>query len=290
LTGREDDANDSDNITHTLLYVTAAVGCVPAAFVNKLYGRRIGILLGAALLGIPSLIVAFTPGTTQMMVIRSVMGIGKLANSWFGNRLQLHSYTPPSTLIGLSTLMLSSLLLAAELAPYGMRGADIRLILLYAALGSLLGPMLHILFSQTLSEDLTIRLLLGAPFVPAAILFTLSIKYCPESPHRFVQKTRASYDPKAAYEIFTKLRRPRSEDSSPSLTRYCLPALEDMFGLYVSVKAEAQEPRRLPRFDLKHPWGFVTRFYKSIVADRYVRNAVIITTTVALIQHFCGGR
>jgi len=186
--------------------------------------------------------------------------------------------------------MLSSLLLAAELAPYGMRGVYIRLILLSVALGSLLGPGLHILFSQTLSEDLTIRLLLGAPFVPASTLFALSIKFCPESPHRFVQENRASFNPMVAYVIFTKLRRPRSKASFPGRTRYYLPALGDVFGLYVSVKAEPQEVRRLPTLDLRRPWVFVTRFFKSIVLDRYIRNAVIITTTVALIQHFCGGR
>lgn len=80
-TGQEDGASYSASTPHTLLYVTAAVGCVPAAFMNKRYGRHMGILLGAALLGIPSLVVAFTPGMTQMIVIRSVMGIGKFANS-----------------------------------------------------------------------------------------------------------------------------------------------------------------------------------------------------------------
>lgn len=69
----------------------------------------------------------------------------------------------------------------------------------------MLGFAFNLLFTTASDKVTTLRLIQGAPLVPALLLFTMTVFFCPESPRYHLQKG-PNYNPEKAYKILLQLR------------------------------------------------------------------------------------
>src|SRR5215475_8376755 len=65
-----------EGLTAASLAVGAALGCLVAGTLSDRYGRRVGLLLSAAVFGLSSLAMAFAPGRDFFIVARCMAGVG----------------------------------------------------------------------------------------------------------------------------------------------------------------------------------------------------------------------
>lgn len=69
----------------------------------------------------------------------------------------------------------------------------------------MLGFAFNLLFTTASDDRLTLRLIQGAPLVPALMLFIMTLWFCPESPRYYLQKG-PNYSPEKAYKVLRQLR------------------------------------------------------------------------------------
>ncbi|KAK9414185.1 hypothetical protein SUNI508_02284 [Seiridium unicorne] len=138
------------------------------------------------------------------------------------------------------------------------------------------------LFVLAPSPDTSLTLILGAPLLPAFILFIVSLA-CPDSPGYYMRRPGTkNYSPAQAYNILKRLRRCE------------LIALKDIYVLHKSVEDEyealryskqssgSQKSKRFMGFR-----DFQSQFIELFLIRRN-RNALISTSVVALSQQMCG--
>lgn len=70
----------------------------------------------------------------------------------------------------------------------------------------MIGFAANLIFLSAKNDTLTGQLILGAPFVPALVLF-VGLYFCPESPRYYMRPGSLRYNPAKAYEILKRLRK-----------------------------------------------------------------------------------
>lgn len=73
------------------------------------------------------------------------------------------------------------------------------------AFGIMMGFVFNLLFTVAPSDDTTLGLILGAPFVPALILLA-ALYFCPESPRYYMRRRGPNYNPVKAHALLLQLR------------------------------------------------------------------------------------
>lgn len=148
------------------------------------------------------------------------------------------------------------------------------------AFGIMLGFAFNLLFTTAPNDRITLGLIQGAPLVPALLLFTMALFFCPESPRYHLQKG-PNYNPEKAYKILRQLRNTE------------LQALRDMYAVYKSIEQESMgSMNQDPRANLSPGfwwtmWDFCLSF-KQLFQQRRLYNALISAGTVNLAQQLSG--
>ncbi|KAI3321109.1 hypothetical protein HD806DRAFT_546901 [Xylariaceae sp. AK1471] len=236
------------------------IGCWLALPINDRVGRRGAMAIAACLILASSLGASFCTTWQQLFGVRIINGIA----------------------MGIKAV--STPILASETAVGYWRGTSILAWQLWVAFGIAIGFAFNLIF-YTAKDDsgwTTLRLILGAPFVPSIFLL-ISLYFCPESPRYYMRGRSAHFDPKKAYGILIRLRREE------------LQALRDIYLIYKSVQQEEQatlsevesQNRGVPQGLVAHLKAYATQ-YKELFTKRRLRNALISSSMVALAQQLCG--
>lgn len=167
------------------ILVGAVIGSLGAGFVSRRYGRRFAILLSALIFSVGAILSAFAVSYLMLLIVRIFLGVA----------LGVASFTAP--------------LYLSEVAPKHIRGGLISLYQLMITIGLFLAFVSDYLFSFTESW----RLMLGLPFIPAAIMF-IAVLFLPKSPrwlilngHRdqAMKVLRNIHDEREAHEEATEI-------------------------------------------------------------------------------------
>src|ERR1700744_6333776 len=145
----------------SLLLVGAVVGALLAGRVADLIGRRIPVLITAAIFVVGVLLAAFTPTYPVLLVARIIIGLAVGSASMIVP-LYIGEIVPPRVrggLVSLNQLAITAGILGSYLIDYGLSGTG------------------------------NWRLMFGLAAIPAALLFT-GILFQKESPHWLIRQDR----------------------------------------------------------------------------------------------------
>ena len=237
-------------------FAAALLGCPLSLPINYYFGRRGGLIAAALLIFVSSVAAVFAHSWGVLLGIRIINGLG----------------------MGIKAV--STPILASETAVGFWRGTAILAWQLWVAFGIMLGFAFNLLSTTASDDRTTLGLIQGAPLVPALMLLTMAVFFCPESPRYHLQKG-PNYNPEKAFYILLQLRNTE------------LQALRDMYAVYKSIEQESmgtmsQDPRAnlSPGFWWTI-WDFCLAF-KQLFQQRRLYNALISAGTVNLAQQLSG--
>ncbi|KAI1845842.1 hypothetical protein JX265_011262 [Neoarthrinium moseri] len=267
---REEDKSTSDvqgskvdpqwklGATNSMPFFSAALlGCWLSIPINDRLGRRGAMMCSAVLVGITSLLAGLIPvmmpddveGRWQVLLgVRIVNGIG----------------------MGIKAV--STPILASETAIRFWRGSFVLAWQLWVACGIMVGFVFNLIFTRCRDDTQTVALILGAPVVPAAVLF-FALWSCPESPRYYLRQEKSN--PKRAFGELLRLR-----------SKCELLAFKDMYLLHKSIEEEYMFLRSVGT-GTETPPSFLSKF-RQLFTVRRLRNALSSSSTVALAQQLCG--
>ncbi|KAI0378902.1 hypothetical protein F5Y04DRAFT_136548 [Hypomontagnella monticulosa] len=240
-------------------FFAALLGCWISLPINDRIGRRGAMFVAACLIFASSLGSAFCNTWLQLLLVRIVNGVG------------------------MGVKAVSTPILASETAVGFWRGSSILAWQLWVAFGIMIGFAFNLIFYNTGGDKLlTLRLTLGAPFVPSIFLM-IGLYFCPESPRYYMRRKTSSYNPQKAYEVLLRLRKTK------------LQALRDIYLVYKSVQLEEYSDDSdgdnssdgIPRGFFAHLRNYVSQ-YRELFVQRRLRNALISSSIVNLAQQLCG--
>lgn len=164
----------------------AMCGAVTAGFVSRLLGRKLTLLIAAAVFTIGSLGCALAPTADFLIALRFVLGVA----------VGMASFTAP--------------LYLSEISPQSVRGAMISLYQLMITIGILSAFLSDTYLSAYADIGNSVgghwRWMLGVIALPAMLMF-IGFIFLPESPRWLLLKNRV----KSAQQVLTKIRSSRSE-------------------------------------------------------------------------------
>ncbi len=156
------------------LALGAIIGCLVAGNLSENFGRKKGLLKAAAIFGLSSLSMAFSPNTQLFIVSRFFAGIG----------------------VGMASML--SPMYIAEIAPTAVRGRMVAVNQLTIVLGILVTNLINYALRNH-GEDAW-RWMFGLGIIPSSLFF-LGVLLIPESPRWLIGKGRAD----AAEAILEKI-------------------------------------------------------------------------------------
>jgi len=136
------------------------VGCLMAGRIADQYGRKLGLILAAAIFAASSLGMAFSANLTVFIAMRLAAGIG----------------------VGMASLL--SPMYIAEVSPAQVRGRNVAINQLTVVIGILVTNLVNYLLADGGSESW--RWMFGLGAVPS-VLFFLGVLWLPESPRWLVE-------------------------------------------------------------------------------------------------------
>ncbi|HEY4207360.1 MAG TPA: sugar porter family MFS transporter [Puia sp.] len=143
-----------------VLAIGAIIGCLVAGSVSDKYGRRKGLLTAAAIFGLSSLAMAFSPSRNIFIVSRCMAGIG----------------------VGMASML--SPMYIAEISPAHLRGRMVAINQLTVVIGILVTNIINYSL-RNMGEDAW-RWMFGLGVLPSALFFT-GAWWLPESPRWLVK-------------------------------------------------------------------------------------------------------
>ncbi|KAI1099970.1 hypothetical protein F4804DRAFT_349004 [Jackrogersella minutella] len=239
-------------------FFAAVLGCWMSIPVNDLIGRRGAMFLAACLIFASSLSASWCKSWQALLAVRIVNGIG----------------------MGIKAV--STPILASETAVGFWRGSSILAWQLWVAFGIMIGFGFNLIFFTTHNDELIVKLILGAPFVPAVFLM-VGLYFCPESPRYYMRRRSSSYNPQKAYEVLQKLRKTELQVIRDIYLVYKSVQLEE----YLDDSASEYQGHDVPRGFVAHVKSYTSQ-YRQLFTKRRLRNALISSSIVALAQQLCG--
>ncbi|KAH7024090.1 hypothetical protein EDB80DRAFT_699202 [Ilyonectria destructans] len=276
-------------------FLTAAFPGAPLSLpVNYCLGRRGALGLSALLIVASSLGSAFATTWVQLLGARVVGGVG----------------------MGIKAV--SAPILASETAVGYWRGSTVLAWQLWVACGIMVGFGVNLIIAAVVGtlesqpvppsdsshlRRLTLQLILGAPLVPALLLF-VAVCFCYESPRFYMRPNTPNFNLERAFNVLLAVRETR------------LQALRDLLLIWWSnvpqteeIHTDSDTPRESGNnsTDSDNPQQGKTSTsgltyagrvclvlklsadqYGTLLKTRRLRNAVLSTCTVALAQQLCG--
>ncbi len=156
------------------LAIGAMIGCGIAASVSDKYGRRVGLLLAAAIFAISSIAMALATGRDMFIAARCMAGVG----------------------VGMASML--SPMYIAEIAPAHLRGRMVAINQLTVVIGILVTNIVNYALRNS-GEDAW-RWMFGLGAVPSTLFF-IGAWWLPESPRWLVQVNKVTQ----ANTILTKI-------------------------------------------------------------------------------------
>ncbi|KAF5643157.1 myo-inositol transport ITR1 [Fusarium sp. NRRL 52700] len=253
-------------------FLTAAlIGSPMSLPINICIGRRGALTISALLIIASSIGSAFCETWLELLLVRIIAGVA----------------------MGIKAV--SAPVLASETAVRFWRGSIVLAWQLWVACGILIGSVINMAIADGtgyLGQDghsrsrLALRLILGAPAVPALFLL-VAVAMCYESPRYYMRSDTPGYSIDRAFQILLKIRSHR------------LLALRDLILIWW--------PSRLQRMGSDHASIMRTKQsgltymgrvvaslrlsklqYSTLFQARFLRNAVYSTCIVSLAQQLCG--
>jgi len=150
------------------------VGCLIAGRIADQYGRKLGLVLAAAIFAASSLGMAFSANLTVFIAMRFAAGIG----------------------VGMASLL--SPMYIAEVSPAQVRGRNVAINQLTVVIGILVTNLVNYLLADGGSESW--RWMFGLGAVPS-VLFFLGVLWLPESPRWLVKAGRQEQAAKVLHKL-----------------------------------------------------------------------------------------
>jgi len=147
------------------LALGAIIGCLIAGAFSDKYGRRAGLLLAAAIFGLSSLAMAFSPGRDIFIGARCMAGIG----------------------VGMASML--SPMYIAEISPAHLRGRMVAINQLTVVLGILITNLVN--YNLRNNGDHAWRWMFGYGLAPSALFFA-GAWWLPESPRWLMKVSRST--------------------------------------------------------------------------------------------------
>ncbi|KAF5538019.1 myo-inositol transport ITR1 [Fusarium phyllophilum] len=253
-------------------YFTAALLGSPMSLpINICIGRRGALTISAFLIIASSIGSAFCQTWYQLLLVRIIAGVA----------------------MGIKAV--SAPVLASETAVRFWRGSIVLAWQLWVACGILMGSVINMAIAAGtgyLGKDgqsrsrLALRLILGAPAVPALFLL-IAVAMCYESPRYYMRSDTPGYSIDRAFQILLKIRSHR------------LLALRDLILIWWPNRPQTTEPdresiMRTKQSGLTYMGRVVASLrlsklqYSTLFQARFLRNAVCSTCIVSLAQQLCG--
>ncbi|KAF5600443.1 myo-inositol transport ITR1 [Fusarium pseudoanthophilum] len=260
-------------------YFTAALLGSPMSLpINICIGRRGALMVSAFLIIASSIGSAFCQKWYQLLLVRIIAGVA----------------------MGIKAV--SAPVLASETAVRFWRGSIVLAWQLWVACGILMGSVINMAIADAtgylgqdggyLGQDgedksrLALRLILGAPAVPALLLL-IAVAMCYESPRYYMRSDTPGYSIDRAFQILLKIRSHR------------LLALRDLIIIWWPNRPRSADPDQASTERTKHSgltyMGRVAASlklsklqYSTLFQERFLRNAVYSTCIVSLAQQLCG--
>ncbi|KAL3600120.1 hypothetical protein FPOAC2_04351 [Fusarium poae] len=253
-------------------FIAALLGSPLSLPINICIGRRGALMVSALLIIASSIGSAFCQTWVELLLVRIIAGVA----------------------MGIKAV--SAPVLASETAVRFWRGSIVLAWQLWVACGILVGSIINIAIANATGylhegEDrsrLALRLILGAPAVPALFLI-FAVAMCYESPRYYMRSDTPGYNIDRAFSILLKIRSHR------------LLALRDLILIWWPNRPERTEPdnnRPVPDNTRHDGLTYMGRVvvslklsmvqYSTLFQERYLRNAVYSTCIVSLAQQLCG--
>lgn len=150
------------------------VGCLIAGRIADQYGRKLGLVLAAAIFAASSLGMAFSANLTVFIAMRFAAGIG----------------------VGMASLL--SPMYIAEVSPAQVRGRNVAINQLTVVIGILVTNLVNYLLADGGSESW--RWMFGLGAVPSALFF-IGVLWLPESPRWLVKAGRQEQAAKVLHKL-----------------------------------------------------------------------------------------
>ncbi|KAK6081990.1 hypothetical protein SCUP515_02769 [Seiridium cupressi] len=174
----------------TPFFAAALIGCWMALPLSDRFGRKGSMQVAAILVLITSALMAGVPKMSTSVPKWAIVISLRLFNG-----------------IGMGIKAVNTPMLASECAVGYWRGTSVLAWQLWVACGIMIGFASNALFVLAPSPDTSLTFILGAPLLPALILFIVSLA-CPESPRYYMRRPGTkNYSPAQAYNILKRLRR-----------------------------------------------------------------------------------
>ncbi|KAL5613991.1 hypothetical protein FOVSG1_003054 [Fusarium oxysporum f. sp. vasinfectum] len=253
-------------------YFTAALLGSPMSLpINICIGRRGALTVSAFLIIASSIGSAFCQTWLELLLVRIIAGVA----------------------MGIKAV--SAPVLASETAVRFWRGSIVLAWQLWVACGILMGSVINVAIADAtgyLEQDrdnrsrLALRLILGAPAVPAIFLL-IAVAMCYESPRYYMRSDTPGYSIDRTFQILLKIRSHR------------LLALRDLILIWWPNRPQRAELDQTSIERIKHSgltyMGRVVASlnlsklqYSTLFQARFLRNAVYSTCIVSLAQQLCG--
>ncbi|ENH67113.1 Putative metabolite transport protein ywtG [Fusarium oxysporum f. sp. cubense race 1] len=253
-------------------YFTAALLGSPMSLpINICIGRRGALTVSAFLIIASSIGSAFCQTWLELLLVRIIAGVA----------------------MGIKAV--SAPVLASETAVRFWRGSIVIAWQLWVACGILMGSVINMAIADAtgyLEQDrdnrsrLALRLILGAPAVPAIFLL-IAVAMCYESPRYYMRSDTPGYSIDRTFQILLKIRSHR------------LLALRDLILIWWPNRPQRTELDQTSIERIKHSgltyMGRVVASlnlsklqYSTLFQARFLRNAVYSTCIVSLAQQLCG--
>ncbi|KAF4946659.1 hypothetical protein FGADI_11007 [Fusarium gaditjirri] len=253
-------------------YFTAALLGSPMSLpINICIGRRGALTVSAFLIIASSIGSAFCQTWLELLLVRIIAGVA----------------------MGIKAV--SAPVLASETAVRFWRGSIVLAWQLWVACGILMGSVINMAIADATGyleqakdnkSRLALRLILGAPAVPALFLL-IAVAMCYESPRYYMRSDTPGYSIDRAFQILLKIRSHR------------LLALRDLILIWWPDRPQRAELDQTDIERIKHSgltyMGRVVASlklsklqYSTLFQERFLRNAVYSTCIVSLAQQLCG--
>ncbi|KLO93135.1 sorbitol transporter [Fusarium fujikuroi] len=253
-------------------YFTAALLGSPMSLpINICIGRRGALTVSAFLIIASSIGSAFCQTWLQLLLVRIIAGVA----------------------MGIKAV--SAPVLASETSVRFWRGSIVLAWQLWVACGILIGSVINMAIADAtgyLRQDeesrsrLALRLILGAPAVPALFLL-IAVAMCYESPRYYMRSDTPGYSIDRAFQILLKIRSHR------------LLALRDLILIWWPNRPQRTDSDKASIMGNKQSgltyMGRVAASlklsrlqYSTLFQARFLRNAVYSTCIVSLAQQLCG--
>ncbi|KAH7237737.1 uncharacterized protein BKA55DRAFT_578249 [Fusarium redolens] len=262
----------SSGAMNAMPYFTAALLGSPMSLpINICIGRRGALTVSAFLIIASSIGSAFCQTWLELLLVRIIAGVA----------------------MGIKAV--SAPVLASETAVRFWRGSIVLAWQLWVACGILMGSVINMAIADAtgyLEEDgknrsrLALRLILGAPAVPALLLL-IAVAMCYESPRYYMRSDTPGYSIDRAFQILLKIRSHR------------LLALRDLTLIWWPTRPQRAVPDQASLEKNRHNgltyMGRVIASlklsklqYSTLFQAKFLRNAVYSTCIVSLAQQLCG--